>query len=194
MIVPRMPTFGLFDFHRAEAMIEAGRAAVLRDTGARPSCIELELTESVIMRDSPEVAQRLRELTALGIRLAVDDFGTGYSSLSYLHRFPIDTLKVDRSFVGTMEDGSENGEIVRTVIALAKTLGMDVVAEGIETIHQLHQLQILGCEYGQGYLFSKPVPEIQAENLLREGIKNFTNDDSFVFAANPELVEINDVQ
>jgi EAL domain-containing protein (putative c-di-GMP-specific phosphodiesterase class I) len=88
--------------------------------------------------------------------------------LSYLHRFPINTLKVDRSFVSTMEDGSENGEIVRTVVALAKTLGLDIVAEGIESIHQLHQLRILGCEYGQGYLFSRPVPVEEAERLLED--------------------------
>ena len=93
----------------------------------------------------------------LGVQLSIDDFGTGYSSFSYLHRFPIDTFKVDRSFVSTMEDGTENGEIVRTIIALAKALNLDVVAEGIETIHQLHQLRIFGCEYGQGYLFSRPV-------------------------------------
>jgi EAL domain-containing protein (putative c-di-GMP-specific phosphodiesterase class I) len=86
--------------------------------------------------------------------------------LSYLHRFPIDTLKVDRSFVSEMESGSENGEIVRTIIALAKTLRMNVVAEGIESIHQIHQLQILGCEYGQGFLFSRPVPLAEAEKLL----------------------------
>jgi EAL domain-containing protein (putative c-di-GMP-specific phosphodiesterase class I) len=110
----------------------------------------------------------LRNLRSLGIQLSIDDFGTGYSSLSYLHRFPIDMLKVDRSFVGTMEDGSENGEIVRTVIALGKTLGLSIVAEGIETIHQLHQLRILGCEYGQGYLFSRPVPADEAAVILHD--------------------------
>ena len=90
--------------------------------------------------------------------------------MSYLHRFPIDTLKVDRSFVSSMEDGSENGEIVRTVIALAKALNLDVVAEGIETIHQLHMLRILGCEYGQGYLFSRPVEHAEAEALMLRGL------------------------
>jgi EAL domain-containing protein (putative c-di-GMP-specific phosphodiesterase class I) len=118
------------------------------------------------MENAELVIAMLKQLKELGLQLSIDDFGTGYSSLSYLHRFPIDTLKVDRSFVGTMEDGTENGEIVRTIIALAKALGMDVVAEGIETIHQLHQLRILGCEYGQGYLFSRPVPHDEAEKIV----------------------------
>ena len=119
--------------------------------------------------DNPENAiAMLNRLRQLGVQLSIDDFGTGYSSLSYLHRFPIDTLKVDRSFVSTMEDGSENGEIVRTIIALAKTLKLDVVAEGIETIHQLHQLRILGCEYGQGYLFSRPVPAEEAGKICED--------------------------
>jgi len=102
------------------------------------------------MENAESVISMMKQIRDLGIQLSIDDFGTGYSSLSYLHRFPINTLKVDRSFVNSMEDGSENGEIVRTVIALAKTLRLNVVAEGIETIHQLHQLRILGCEYGQG--------------------------------------------
>ena len=141
---------------------------IIIETGMNPACLKLELTESAMMDNAERVILMLKELRELGIKLSIDDFGTGYSSLSYLHRFPIDTLKVDRSFVNAMEDGSENGEIVRTVIALAKTLRLDVVAEGIETIHQLHQLRILGCEYGQGYLFSRPVPLEEAERLLED--------------------------
>jgi len=139
---------------------------IIVETRIPPQCLKLEITESAVMENAEKTIAMLKQLKELGVQLSIDDFGTGYSSLSYLHRFPIDTLKVDRSFVSTMEDGSENGEIVRTVIALAKTLGMDVVAEGIETIHQLHQLQILGCEYGQGYLFSRPVPREEAEKIL----------------------------
>ena len=141
---------------------------ILIETGIDPACVKLELTESAVMENAESVITMMRQIRDLGIQLSIDDFGTGYSSLSYLHRFPINTLKVDRSFVNTMEDGTENGEIVRTVIALAKTLRLNVVAEGIETIHQLHQLRILGCEYGQGYLFSRPVPAEEAEKLIED--------------------------
>ena len=137
-------------------------------TGIAPQCLKLEITESAVMDNPENTIAMLNRLRQLGVQLSIDDFGTGYSSLSYLHRFPIDTLKVDRSFVSTMEDGSENGEIVRTIIALAKTLKLDVVAEGIETIHQLHQLRILGCEYGQGYLFSRPVPADEAAKICED--------------------------
>jgi len=141
---------------------------IILKTGLPPQCLKLEITESAVM-DHPEKAiAMLKNLKNLGVQLSIDDFGTGYSSLSYLHRFPLNTLKVDRSFVGTMEDGTENGEIVRTIIALAKTLNLDVVAEGIETIHQLHQLRILGCEYGQGYLFSRPVALEEAERICED--------------------------
>ena len=133
-----------------------------------PQCLKLEITESAVMDDPERTIAMLKRLKKLGVQISIDDFGTGYSCLSYLHRFPIDTLKVDRSFVSSMEDGSENGEIVRTIIGLAKTLNLDVVAEGIETIHQLHQLRILGCEYGQGYLFSRPVSVEKAEILVKE--------------------------
>ena len=108
----------------------------------------------------------LKQIKETGVQISIDDFGTGYSSLSYLHRFPIDLLKVDRSFVSAMEENTENGEIVRTVIALAKALNLKVVAEGIESIHQFHQLRILGCEYGQGYLFSKPLQVADIERML----------------------------
>lgn len=141
---------------------------ILRETQINPACLKLEITESAVMENAENAIAMLKQIRELGAQLSIDDFGTGYSSLSYLHRFPIDTLKVDRSFVSAMEDGTENGEIVRTVIALAKTLNLDVVAEGIETIHQLHQLRILGCEYGQGYLFSRPVPAKEIEAILED--------------------------
>lgn len=144
---------------------------ILAETEINPADLKLELTESAVMENAERVITMLRELKKLGVQLSIDDFGTGYSSLSYLHRFPIDTLKVDRSFVSEMETGSENGEIVRTIIALAKTLRMNVVAEGIESIHQIHQLQILGCEYGQGFLFSRPVPLAEVEKLLEDNLR-----------------------
>ncbi len=140
---------------------------IIEETGIDPECLKLEITESAVMENAEMVILMLKQLKQLGVQLSIDDFGTGYSSLSYLHRFPIDTLKIDRSFVSTMENGSENGEIVRTIVALAKTLGMNVIAEGIETIHQIHQLRILGCEYGQGYLFSRPVPVEEAGQIIQ---------------------------
>lgn len=132
--------------------------SILDETGIRPASLKLEITESAVMENAENAIATLRRIRETGVRICIDDFGTGYSSLSYLHRFPIDTLKVDRSFVMTMENGSENGEIVRVVLALAMALKLDVVAEGIESVHQLHQLRILGCQYGQGYLFSRAMP------------------------------------
>lgn len=139
---------------------------ILEETNINPKCVKLELTESAVMDNAETAIEMLKQLRALGVQLSIDDFGTGYSSLSYLHRFPIDMLKVDRSFVSTMEEGTENGEIVRTIISLAKTLKLSVVAEGIESIHQLHQLRVLGCEYGQGFLFSRPIPNHEIDKIL----------------------------
>lgn len=154
--------------HFSEKQLVGQVKRILDETGLEPSCLKLEITESAVMGNAEAAISMLKQLKMIGVQLSIDDFGTGYSSLSYLHRFPIDTLKVDRSFVSTMEDGSENGEIVRTIISLAKTLGMNVVAEGIETVHQVHQLRILDCEYGQGYLFARPVPIEEAETLIED--------------------------
>lgn len=152
--------------HLAQKGIVDQLRSIIFEADINPEYLKLEITESAVMQNAEHVITVLQKIRDLGIKLSIDDFGTGYSSLSYLHRFPIDTLKIDRSFVGTMEDGSENGEIVRTVIALAKALNLSVIAEGIESIHQFHQLRILGCEYGQGYLFSRPIPAAEAEKLL----------------------------
>ncbi len=141
---------------------------VLSETDFNPQYLKLEITESAVMENAENAISTLKELKELGIQLSIDDFGTGYSSLSYLHRFPIDTLKIDRSFVNSMTEGSENGEFVQTIIMLAHTLGLGVIAEGIETINQLHQLRILDCEYGQGYLFSRPVPSDEIDKLLAD--------------------------
>jgi EAL domain-containing protein (putative c-di-GMP-specific phosphodiesterase class I) len=140
----------------------------IAETGIDPSSLKLELTESAVMENAETAILMLKQIKKIGVQISIDDFGTGYSSLSYLHRFPIDLLKVDRSFVSAMEDLSENGEIVRTVIALAKALRLKVVAEGIESIHQFHQLRVLNCEYGQGYLFSRPLPVDEIERLLED--------------------------
>jgi EAL domain-containing protein (putative c-di-GMP-specific phosphodiesterase class I) len=141
---------------------------VIQETGIEARNLKLELTESAVMENAETAILMLKQIKETGVQISIDDFGTGYSSLSYLHRFPIDLLKVDRSFVSAMEENTENGEIVRTVIALAKALKLRVVAEGIESIHQFHQLRILGCEYGQGYLFSKPLQVSDIDRLLAD--------------------------
>ena len=138
----------------------------LEETGLAPSSLKLEITESVVMENIEKAAEMLRELRALGVELSIDDFGTGYSSLSYLHRFPIDTLKIDRSFVTRMAENNENMEIVRTIVMLAHNLKMNVVAEGVETEQQLMQLMALGCGYAQGFYFSKPLDAKIATRLL----------------------------
>jgi len=138
----------------------------LTATGVDPHFVKLEITETAVMDNAERAAAVLKQIKALGVQLSIDDFGTGYSSLSYLQRFPIDTLKIDRSFVRSMEDGRQNGEIVRMILALADAMKLSVVAEGIESVHQLHQLRILNCSYGQGYLFSHPLPVNEIEALL----------------------------
>jgi diguanylate cyclase (GGDEF)-like protein/PAS domain S-box-containing protein len=140
-------------------------AQVLQETGLDARSLKLEITENVIMGNTHSATSMLQRLKALGIQLHMDDFGTGYSSLSYLRRFPIDTLKIDRSFVSQMEIDDENLALVQTIVTLAHNLGMSVTAEGIETASQLALLQTMKCEFGQGYLFSKPV-EASAAGLL----------------------------
>jgi diguanylate cyclase (GGDEF)-like protein len=129
--------------------------------------LKLEITESIAMTDVEDTIALLLRLKALNLQLSIDDFGTGYSSLSYLHRFPTDTIKVDRSFVSRMGDQSEDAHIVKTIVMLAHNLGMEIVAEGVETAEQLERLRLLQCEYAQGYFFSKPVSNEVATKLLQ---------------------------
>jgi diguanylate cyclase (GGDEF)-like protein/PAS domain S-box-containing protein len=143
-------------------------SSALRESGLKAANLKLEITESMVMENFDTAIDMLTQLRTLGVGLSIDDFGTGYSSLSYLHRFPIDTLKIDRSFVTQMTDNSENAEIVRTIVTLARSLDMAVVAEGVETADQLRRLGDLGCDYGQGYLFSRPVGAGQAADLLTD--------------------------
>jgi diguanylate cyclase (GGDEF)-like protein len=140
--------------------------AVLRETGLDPRSLKLEITESVVMENIETATHTLEQLRTLGVELSIDDFGTGYSSLSYLQRFPVSTLKIDRSFISRMTESDGTAEIVRTIMKLAQNLGMDVVAEGVETEQQRTQLRDLECEFGQGYHFSKPMDGDAAEVFL----------------------------
>lgn len=141
--------------------------SLLMQSGTSSSQLGLEMTESSLIPNMGTAVEVLEGLRALGISISMDDFGTGYSSLSYLHSFPIDVLKIDRSFVGRMTEGDQPLQIVRTIIELARVLNIDVVAEGIETTEQYELLRELGCRFGQGYLFAKPLPAEQVSSLLR---------------------------
>jgi len=139
---------------------------LLRELAFPPESLKLEITESTVMGDPSAAVEMLLQIKALGIRLAIDDFGTGYSSLSYLHRFPLDTLKIDRSFISGMCEGGEGMEIARTIMPLANNLRLDVVAEGVETIEQVAFLRKLHCKFAQGFYFSKPLAAEEAGALL----------------------------
>jgi EAL domain-containing protein (putative c-di-GMP-specific phosphodiesterase class I) len=132
-----------------------------------PGVVHVEITESVILEHAGPALSLLARLRELGVGLCMDDFGTGYSSLGYLHRFPIDELKIDRSFVARMELDPRNAQLVQAIVGLARNLGVKVVAEGVETRDQLAALRALGCDFAQGFLFSEPVPADEAEALLR---------------------------
>lgn len=143
-------------------------AQVLQKTGLAPMNLKLEITESVAMSDAEGTLSRLYELKALGVKLAIDDFGTGYSSLSYLKRFPVDTLKIDRSFVAGLGQNAEDTAIVQAVVTMAHTVGLTVTAEGVETTEITSHLQGLGCDLAQGYYFAKPLPSASLEILLKQ--------------------------
>ncbi len=146
---------------------------VIRMTGVDPSLLHLEITESMVMENTNSAVDTLMQLRELGTQIAIDDFGTGYSSLSCLHRLPIQTIKIDRSFVSRMGLDVESSEIVRTIVSLSGSLGKQVVAEGIETLDQLSRLESLGCNNAQGFLFSRPVAADEAGKLIGTNLFNF---------------------
>ena len=150
----------------AQPDLVASIAAVLEETGLPPAALELELTEGLFVDDVARAVALLHELKALGVALSIDDFGTGYSSLSYLRTFPIDVLKIDRSFVGQIDDDADQAAIVVSIIALAHNLQLKVIAEGVETAGQLAFLRAHDCDQVQGYHFSRPVPEAELYELL----------------------------
>ena len=153
-----------FRQHRLAAAV--GEA--LHATGVDPSALELEITESVLVEDGHETLGKLQALKGLGVSLAIDDFATGYSSLSYLQRLPVDTLKIDQSFVRAIRD-EKNLAIVEAIASLAHALGLNVTAEGIETIEQALILRRLRCERGQGYHFARPLPPLDFAQFLHQG-------------------------
>ncbi len=144
-------------------------ATLLKQTGLPPTQLELEITESVLMQNVDETVEILNRIKAMGVRLALDDFGTGYSSLSYLRRFPIDVLKIDQSFVHGLKVNSQDEQLISAIIGMGKSLDLNIIAEGVETVEQLKFLQTQRCEEGQGYLFSKAVPSKDFARLLQAG-------------------------
>jgi EAL domain-containing protein (putative c-di-GMP-specific phosphodiesterase class I) len=151
-------------FTQADLPAQIGH--LLQESGMHPHCVDLEITETIAMADAEKSAGMLSGLKALGVGLDIDDFGTGYSSLSRLQSFRVNTLKIDRVFVSRMDSDHETFEIVRVIVMLAHSLGLKLVAEGVETQAQLDLLKGLGCERAQGYLFSKPVDHETILKLL----------------------------
>jgi EAL domain-containing protein (putative c-di-GMP-specific phosphodiesterase class I) len=150
---------------RRPGLIERVKAT-LAETGADPRRLDLEITEGCLLRDDVRTHEILNALRALGFRLVLDDFGTGYSSLSYLHRYPVEKIKLDRSFIMRLDEGEAARLIVSALIQLAKGLNLDVVAEGVETSSQLEALKLMGCQAFQGYLFSKPCSKAALTDLV----------------------------
>jgi EAL domain-containing protein (putative c-di-GMP-specific phosphodiesterase class I) len=147
-----------------------GLFAILKDTRLDPKLLEVELTESVLMKRAESAASVLKTLRENGVQLAIDDFGTGYSSLSYLRKFPVDSLKIDQSFVRQITSSPDETSIVAAVISMGRSLKLRVVAEGVETQEELSFLQAHRCDEAQGYFFSRPVPPQQFAKLLEAGI------------------------
>jgi len=164
---PRYVSVNISSRHFAQGDLYADVEAALQNCGLDPALLHIEVTESVIMQHPESALTIMNRLRSLGCRIALDDFGTGYSSLSYLHRFPIDRLKIDASFVREAPREKKNVEIIRSIIALGAGLGIEVVAEGVETAEQEALLKSLGCEFAQGYLFARPAPVAELSAFLR---------------------------
>ncbi|MDH5632481.1 MAG: EAL domain-containing protein [Gammaproteobacteria bacterium] len=146
-------------------------AEVLKNTGLDPGWLELEITESILMQDVEATSQTLHQLSRLGVHISIDDFGTGYSSLGYLKQFPVSTLKIDKSFIRDISANEDDRALTRTIIAMARSLHMRVIAEGVETFFQIQFLKEHGCDEVQGYYFSKPVPESEFVSLLHDNVR-----------------------
>jgi EAL domain-containing protein (putative c-di-GMP-specific phosphodiesterase class I) len=142
---------------------------VIRETKIKPETLELELTETILMDRTKAIVDELLRLRSFGVHISIDDFGTGYSSLNYLQNLPIDTLKIDRSFIDKLAANGDQKKIVETIVMLGDNLGLDVIAEGIETAEQLAKLLAINCRRGQGYFFSKPMEGKAVRSLLSAG-------------------------
>jgi EAL domain-containing protein (putative c-di-GMP-specific phosphodiesterase class I) len=151
-----------------EGDLIADISQALEDSGIEAHWLELELTESSLMENTAHTIASLQRLRTLGVKISIDDFGTGYSSLAYLRRFPIDKLKIDIAFVREVTTNPQDAAITRTIIELAHSLNLQVIAEGVETKEQWALLKEQGCDHGQGYLFSKPLALPELETLLRK--------------------------
>lgn len=167
---------------------------VLFESGLAPNQLKLEVTESTVMEHSERSMNVLSELDELGVTLSTDDFGTGFSSLSYLQKFPFERLKIDRSFIRVMDDDEKSGAIVKTILMLGENLGIEVVAEGVETIDQLERLRQLGCGTGQGYLFSRPIDREAAAAFIAGGANAFANHATLILSSAGPTIEVSDVQ
>ncbi len=143
-------------------------ADLIESSGVPANQIKLELTESLLVSDPDQAASALGLLKETGIKLSIDDFGTGYSSLSYLHKFPFDTLKIDRAFVSRMVGDRASQRLVRSIVKMAAALEMETVGEGIENLTEVAALQDMNCSYGQGFLLARPMPAIELENLISQ--------------------------
>ena len=155
--------------HFSDDALPQAIQAVLRDAGVPGDALKLEITETVLMDNAEVAASVMRELAERGVRFGLDDFGTGYSSLSYLHRFPFETLKIDRSFIRSLgSEPGKPGELAEAILLLSRALGLTAVAEGVETVSQLDFLKMRSCDHVQGFLYSPAVPADDAERLVRE--------------------------
>jgi EAL domain-containing protein (putative c-di-GMP-specific phosphodiesterase class I) len=162
---------------------------ILRETGMQPQQLALEITETTLVKNAKEQAGALQHLRDDGVHIEIDDFGTGYSSLSYLRQLPVDTIKIDRSFISQIDTSASDESIVSTILALAHGLGLEVVAEGVETAEQLQVLARHGCEFAQGYYFSRPLPPGKCRALLVELAQRTSFTDTLRIRINGPLTE-----
>ena len=148
--------------------------SLLRNTGIPPQQLEIEITESIMIDSAEKALQCINEIRSMGIMVAIDDFGTGYSSLSYLNNFPANLLKIDKSFIDKMNTSDSSKQYVAAIISIGHIMGFDVISEGVETEDQLATLNSIGCDYIQGFIWGRPLPQEEAEKLVMESVQSQT--------------------